>query len=148
MVNKSPLFLFSNQRIAVLIPSPTQHKNILQTAWLAEYLIDACRAKVCLGNCTKEYFEIAQFDGMIRRPDCDLAFLPARRKSAGSLRTHHGLCWTVSPWLQQLKWTDPIVHKSPASLAGRWTCKQHARGTPQRVLCDTELKSCLACQEH
>lgn len=59
------LFLFSNQRIPILIPSPRQYRNISQTAQHAQYLMDTCRAKVCLGNCTKEYFEISQFDGMV-----------------------------------------------------------------------------------
>ena len=48
-----------------------------------------------------------------------------------------------------LKWTNSSVHKLPVSLAGWWTwkSKQHARWTPLQVLCDTELKSCPACQE-
>lgn len=65
----------------------------------------------------------SQFDGLRRRPDCDLAFLCPRKKSAGSPGTHQGLYLTVSSWLQQSTWTDPIAHKIPASLAGWWTCK-------------------------
>lgn len=141
------LSLFSNQRIPVLIPSPTQYRNIFQTARCISY--GHMQSKSLSWELHKGVF----WDLSVWLDDWKARlwlgfFIPQEEEHRLSENTPQTVsdCIILTATVK----VNSTVHKLPASLAGWWTCKckQHARWTPQPVLCDTELKSCLACREH